>query len=264
MRLILHADDFGQSEDTYRATVECFERGVLTSASIMPLMPFSDAAMEYAKGHREFSFGAHLTFARNTVERPVSDPSRIPHLLDSDGNFTNSNVIRIRALCHRIPPGEIECEVRAQLGYFRDHGVALSHVDAHGHMHKLGLFPDAIARVLPQFGISRVRAVQNIFVRRPLLSPTFWLGPYWGRRIRKRFRTSKFFFMLRGNEGLDWIRKDSPWFAGLIQRCRGESVEAGFHPGFTGWNDIERRSLVRFAEEAKERSIRLITWNDIP
>ena len=55
MRLILHADDFGQSEDSFRATVECFEQGVLTSASIMPLMPFSNAAIRYAKEHPEYS-----------------------------------------------------------------------------------------------------------------------------------------------------------------------------------------------------------------
>ncbi len=263
MRLILHADDFGQSEDSYRATVECFEQGILTSASIMPLMPFSDAAIRFAKEHPEYSYGAHLTFARNTVERPVSDPSKIPHLLDSDGNYTNSNVIRIRALCRQIPPGEIECEVKAQLGYFHDHGLALSHIDTHGHMHKLGPFPDAITRVLPHFGISRVRTVQNLFVRKPLLSPTFWLSCYWDRRIRERFRTTKFFFMLRGNEGLNWIRKDSPWFKELVQRCQGTTVEAGFHPGFTDWNDVERRSLIRFAQEAKEHSIELITWHDV-
>jgi predicted glycoside hydrolase/deacetylase ChbG (UPF0249 family) len=124
MRPILHADDFGQSEDSYSATVDCFERGVLTSASIMPLMPASDAAIQYARAHPEYSFGAHLTFARNTVEKPVSNPSKIPHLLDSDGNFTDYKTIRIRTLCHQIPPEEIECEVKAQLRYFRDHGVA--------------------------------------------------------------------------------------------------------------------------------------------
>ena len=263
MRLILHADDFGLSEDSYRATVECFERGVLTSASIMPLMPFSGAAIQYAKDHPQHSYGAHLTFARDTVERPVSESSRIPHLLDSDGNFTNSNVIRVRALRRQIPPAEIECETRAQLGYFRDHGLALSHVDTHGHMHKFGLFREAIAQVLPHFAVSRVRTAQNLFLRPPLLSPTFWLGPYWGWQIRRRFRTTKHFFMLRGNEGLDSIRWDSPWFNRLIQRCQGETIEAGFHPGFRGWNDVERRFLIRFAEDTRQRSIKLITWKDI-
>ncbi len=264
MRLILHADDFGQSEDSYRATVECFERGILTSASIMPLMPFSDAAIRYAKEHPEYSYGAHLTFARNSFERPVSDPSQIPHLVDEDGNYTNSNVIRLKAICRQIPSSEIECEVRAQLGYFRDHGLPLTHVDAHGHMHKLGPFPGALARVLPHFGITRVRAVQNLFVRKPILSPTFWWGRYWDRRIRNRFCTTQFFFMLRGNEKADWIRENSLWFRRFVQGCQGATVEAGFHPGFEGWNGTERRSLIRFADEAKKHSIQLITWKDIP
>lgn len=69
--------------------------------------------------------------------------------------------------------------------------------------------------------------------------------------------------MLRGNEGLDWIRKDSPWLKGVLQRCQGSTVEAGFHPSFTGWEDSERRALIRFAEEAKDHSVELITWNDI-
>lgn len=263
MRLILHADDFGMSEDMYSATVECFENGVLTSATLMPLMPYSGAAIQYAKSHPEFSFGAHLTFARNTVEQPVSDPSTIPHLVDADGNFMNSNLIRIKALCHQIPSSEIEREVKAQLGYFCDHGLALSHVDSHGHMHKLGPFPDAIARVLPHFGISRIRAVQNIYVRKPLGSPTFWLGHYWGRSIRQKFKTTKFFFMPRAGEGLGWISNDSTWFDGLVRKCQGETVEAGFHPGFIGWNDIERRALIGFAELAKRYSIETITWGDI-
>jgi predicted glycoside hydrolase/deacetylase ChbG (UPF0249 family) len=35
LRIILNADDFGASDEAVRATVECFERGGLTSATIM-------------------------------------------------------------------------------------------------------------------------------------------------------------------------------------------------------------------------------------
>ena len=38
MQLIVNADDFGLSDDTADATIECFERGALTSATIMPAM----------------------------------------------------------------------------------------------------------------------------------------------------------------------------------------------------------------------------------
>ena len=38
-RLIINADDFGFSEDTVVATIELFNKGLLTSATMMPNMP---------------------------------------------------------------------------------------------------------------------------------------------------------------------------------------------------------------------------------
>ena len=49
MKVILHADDFGFNEETTRATIECFERGVLTSATIMVNCEASEMAIDYAK-----------------------------------------------------------------------------------------------------------------------------------------------------------------------------------------------------------------------
>ncbi len=262
MRLILHADDFGASQDIYTATVDCFDKGVLTSASLMPLMPYSHEAIGYAKSHPEFSFGAHLTFARVTVERPVSDPGMIPHLVNEDGEFMNSDQIRTKAFLHKIPIGEIEREIEAQLGYFRDHGLNLSHIDSHCHIHKLGHFPEALARVLPRFSINRVRTVQNIYVRKPLRSPTYWLGDYWAWRIRKKFITTDNFFMPRETEGYEWAR-DYSWLNKVIAGCHGKTIEMGFHPGFLGWNDQERRALLCLADFAREKAMALTNWQEI-
>lgn len=35
MNVILHADDFGYDDDTLEATIECFEKGALSSCSVM-------------------------------------------------------------------------------------------------------------------------------------------------------------------------------------------------------------------------------------
>lgn len=50
MRVILHADDFGYDKDTLEATIDCFERGALSSASIMVNCEASEKAFSYAKG----------------------------------------------------------------------------------------------------------------------------------------------------------------------------------------------------------------------
>ena len=37
--LIINADDFGKNRDVNQAVVECFERGLCSSTTIMPNMP---------------------------------------------------------------------------------------------------------------------------------------------------------------------------------------------------------------------------------
>ena len=176
----------------------------------------------------------------------------------------NSNLIRIKALAGLIPSGEIECEVKAQLAYFADSGLRLSHVDSHGHIHKMGPFPAAIAKALVHFGISRVRAVQNIFVKNPYFSPTFWLGSYWGRKVHKHFVTTGYFFMMRDHNNLGWLEEDSPWFQELVKQCKGGVLEAGFHPGAKEeWRNVEREAVGRFAREAARNNVALMNWNDL-
>src|SRR5438105_581666 len=103
MRIIINADDFGYSEDTVRATIECFERGALTSASVMARMPATAQALAYCRQHPEFSFGVHLTFVSDGVEAPLSRPAEIPALVTGRGIFRPTGVIGMAALLRRLP-----------------------------------------------------------------------------------------------------------------------------------------------------------------
>ena len=119
MRIVINADDFGYSADTVRATIDCFERGIVTSASIMPRMPATSAALQFAAAHPELSFGVHLTFVGDGTERPVADASEVEHLVDDDGRFLPTNRVRVRALTRRLPMRELEREVAAQIDAVR-------------------------------------------------------------------------------------------------------------------------------------------------
>ena len=88
MKVILHSDDFGFDKDTLEATIDCFEKGALTSATIMVNCEASEAAFEYARKHPEFSFGVHLTYVDGL--KPVMpakvirmDYSSLPMLYES-------------------------------------------------------------------------------------------------------------------------------------------------------------------------------------
>jgi predicted glycoside hydrolase/deacetylase ChbG (UPF0249 family) len=259
MRIILNADDFGYDDDTVAATIECFETGALTSATIMPKMPATERAVDYAKANPRFSFGAHLTFVADTVEAPFSKPADIPALVRPDGRFRDSQELRLTALRGQLPVEQVEREMTLQLEFLLDQGVPLSHVDSHGHLHKFKPFVEAMRRVLPRFAIRRVRTAQDVYLRRPFKSPTYWLGGVWRRRIRRHFVTTDHLYM--GNSPEDARR-----LAGgeLIPLLKGETIEVGVHPGHAeAWRAEEYRAVRAFAACAVEAGHRLMTWSDL-
>lgn len=262
MRIILNADDFGHDADTTAATVECFERGALTSATLMPRMPATAEAIDYARSNPRFSFGVHLTFITDTLEAPLSDPKDIPALVRPDGKFLPSQTLRLLSLRGRIPVDQVEREMEAQIGFVRDQGVPVSHVDSHGHLHKFKPFVEAMRRVLPRFGIRRVRTSQDIYLRKPLTSPTFWLGGFWRRRIMRHFTTTAHLFM--GNTPADAERLARGDLLPLLPRLSGDTIEVGVHPGRAeAWRDAEREAARSFALKAPGAGHQLVTWNDI-
>jgi predicted glycoside hydrolase/deacetylase ChbG (UPF0249 family) len=257
MRIILNADDFGMDQDTVDATIECFQRGALSSATIMPRMPATAKAVEFALKHPEFSFGIHLTYVTDTVEAPLSDPAAIPALVTPDGKFLESQTLRLLALRNRIPLDQIEAETAAQLSFLRDQGLSLSHVDSHGHLHKFRPFVRVLKRLLPRFGIKRVRSAQDTYLRRPLTSPTFWIGPFWRRRIMRNFLTTDHFFM---PGSMNDARAMESWMPDESDA----SIEIGCHPGYSEpWRNAERQAIQSFAVRAPQSGHRIITWNQI-
>jgi predicted glycoside hydrolase/deacetylase ChbG (UPF0249 family) len=259
LRVVLNADDFGASADTASSTVECLENGLLTSATIMIGMPETGSAIELARTRPECSFGVHLHLVGDGDERPLCDPSLVPGLVDGDGLLLRTNVVRVRALTGRLPVDEVAREVTAQISHVRDNGVEVTHVDSHRHVHKLPAVREALERVLPGLGIRRVRAVQDVYLRRPVTSPTFWLGGTWQRALAKSFLTTDHFFMPTSAHDVGWHAE----LLARMERLRGATLEVGVHPGTDGWRDAERAGLEAFAPAARAAGHQLVTWRDI-
>ena len=259
-QIIVNADDFGYDQDTVEATIECFKAGALTSATIMPKMPATDSALDFARKNPQHAYGVHLTFVRDTVECPVADPRLIPALVNADGAFFPSHQLRLMALSGRLPVDQLCIEIAAQIERVRDCGVPISHVDSHGHLHKFRPFVQALAATLPRYGLSRVRNAQDQYTVMPLTSPTYWLGPFWRRRIMSHFATTPHFFMGTNASDPHWMKK-------ILGRQLSGVLEVGFHPGSPlhadTWRNEERQACLAFALQARERGASLISWKDI-
>jgi predicted glycoside hydrolase/deacetylase ChbG (UPF0249 family) len=259
MRLIINADDFGYSADTVRATITCIEAGIVTSASIMPNMSATEAALEYARDCDRVSFGVHLTLADDWLARPVAPAQTVPGLVTRGGKLLPTNAVRARALFGPLSVDQLEREIGAQLDTVARRGIVISHVDSHRHLHKWPKIRQALVRVLPRYGISRVRTVQDIYIRTPLWSPTVWLGSRWRRQLLRQFETTDHLYLPATTNDRNW----EPRLLSRLGQVRGETLEIGVHPGYDeAWRREELEAVERFTTAARRMNHVLVSWSD--
>ena len=127
--LIIHADDFGMAHSVNRAIMQAFDKGWITSASIMVPCPWFPEAAEFARNHPETDLGLHLTLTSEWLSfrwRPVSSQP-VPSLLDRDGYMPLTETDA--AAQEKMP--DVRTELRAQIDKAKAAGIAFTHLDSH-------------------------------------------------------------------------------------------------------------------------------------
>lgn len=154
-RLVVHADDFGQSESINKGILRAFQDGILTSASLMPGGAAFDSAVSICREHPHLDVGIHLTLVE---ERPVSAPDCVPSLISRELRLHDSHKSFLRRYFRgAIRVEEIEHELDAQLRKVLDAGLAVSHLDSHQHLHVLPGVNAIAERLARRYGISAIR-----------------------------------------------------------------------------------------------------------
>jgi predicted glycoside hydrolase/deacetylase ChbG (UPF0249 family) len=128
--LIINGDDCGMCHTANLATIECLEKGLMTSSTLMVPCPWFPEMVEYARKHPEKDFGLHLT---QTAEwqtyrwGPVASRSEVPGLIDPEGYLWRS----VPQVYAKGTPREAYLEARAQVRKALDAGVDVTHLDSH-------------------------------------------------------------------------------------------------------------------------------------
>jgi predicted glycoside hydrolase/deacetylase ChbG (UPF0249 family) len=134
-RLIVNADDFGITEAVNRGVVAAFDRGIVTSTSLMATGAAFDHAVELARRRPGLAVGIHLVL---TEHRPLIGARAAASLVGPDGFFpAHITQLLAKQLRGRISLTEARVELEAQLKRVRDAGVVVSHIDGHQHVHVL-------------------------------------------------------------------------------------------------------------------------------
>jgi predicted glycoside hydrolase/deacetylase ChbG (UPF0249 family) len=176
-RLIVNADDFGLTRGVNRAILECHQRGMVTSTTLMANSDeFEDAVdsakrlapeanrvpnMRHSWGGTDsaLGIGCHVVLADGG---PVLPPSQVPSLLvPGTGLFYRSiQQLAKQAIGNRFRAEEVEAEAVAQFQKIQATGIRISHFDAHKHAH---IFPSILKPLLKAAAACGVPALRNPF-----------------------------------------------------------------------------------------------------
>lgn len=155
-KVIVHADDFGGTEEITRGIVIGMESGAVTNTSVMANMPGTENALPIASSWSgNHSFGVHLNFCEG---RALSGAST---LTCPDGALLPKRQLLIRALLGQLKTKDVCDEIRDQIDRVGSSGVSISHIDSHKHLQQLPVVRFAVATVLSEYGIERIRVTRE-------------------------------------------------------------------------------------------------------
>jgi len=127
VKLIVRADDMGNSYDIGLAVVKAHKEGIVTSVSVMPTSPFFEEAVGLCKENPDLAAGIHITLL-GTRLRPVLSPDEVPSLVTRQGFFYETGEELEQA---KPDPEEMEREIRAQVEKVRASGLRFVYLDSH-------------------------------------------------------------------------------------------------------------------------------------
>ncbi len=236
--LIINGDDFGFSSGVNRAIIAAHERGILTSTSLMVGGEAFDEAVELAKAHPTLGVGLHLTLV---CGRSVLPHSQIPHLVDSEGRFSDDSVqVGLRYQFNRAARRELPLEIRAQLEKFRQTGLPLAHVDGHLHLHSHPVVLREVVKLADEFEIKVIRLPSEELRSTLKLDSTnlttkvIWSCVFRGLRLygERLLRSNGIRYVDRVYGLLQSGRINEAYLLGLIPQIKADTVEIYTHPAF--------------------------------
>lgn len=152
--LIIVADDFGATKGVNSAVSQLHKIGVLDAAALMTQGQEFLEAISICHSNPNLKIGLHLVLTDEHSEREYG-------WLDSGTRFPNRKVLLSKLFLRQIPVSDLRNEIEAQIRAIEDHGVRVTFINGHQHVHTLPY----VARV-----VADVARERDLYVRVPITS----------------------------------------------------------------------------------------------
>lgn len=152
-RLIVNADGFGFTAGINQGIFESAKSGIVTSTSCNVNFPYIDEVPKLLEVNPKISIGLHLNI---NVGKPVSLPTQVSSLVDSEGEFWGNN-FQTRYFAGKIKLSDVEKELEAQIQKLFRLTPNISHLDGHQNKHLLPGYFGIVLRLGEKYGIKRIR-----------------------------------------------------------------------------------------------------------
>lgn len=220
--LIVNADDYGLTEATSRAVIDCHHKGIVTSTSVLTLAPAFRRTARWLAEQPELGVGVHLALVGE--DPPLLSAREVPSLVDSQGRLPRSwRGFVARAMRGQVDPDDVEREWNAQISLALATTGSITHLDSHQHLHQWPPLFKVVRRLASSAGVGAIRT--TAFAR---MHPLAVLGKVTRRRARTVGLRTTDRFVGFAEAG----RLDQQSLLGLLSTLpTSGSVELGCHPG---------------------------------
>lgn len=153
-QLIVNADDFGCSAIANQRIIDCFEKNLISSATVMVNMPGFEEVIDWYQSRTEKpKLGVHL----NLDEGPaISKQFREQYLTEQ--LFYPGSVMQ----CDPVYLETIRHELREQINKMISTGIRPSHLDSHHHLHNHLPIARIVVSLAKEFQIKNIRMAGNV------------------------------------------------------------------------------------------------------
>lgn len=153
--LIINGDDLGFARSINDAIVQCANRGVLRSATLMANGRAFDHAVESLRAAGNLKVGIHMVL---TDLHPLGGPGDVGGLVGEDGRLPRGPWGLLASMVRgRVSGEDLRRELSLQVEKLLDHGIRPTHLDSHKHVHVFPPVLNAVVHVAQRYGIPWIR-----------------------------------------------------------------------------------------------------------